>query len=236
MPKTDNLVLIHGGWHDGRAWTATIAHLHAAGFDAVWAPTLLGHGPHTPRAVTYAQTVDHLVAWIEAHDLQDVVLVGHSFGGALITSAAAALPHRIARTVYLSALIPQDGQSIQDDTAAGAPRIDLSGMYNPEDNTLTMTWDVWRQFLPDASEEVARAAFAMLSPEAAGLQTDPIRLPAVHKQIPQSVITLEDDTLLPWASYTSRLPNIDRQASIPGSHEVMFSNPQALAGAITRVV
>lgn len=237
MPRNGNLVLVHGAWHDGRAWTATIAHLHSAGFDAVWAPTLLGHGPHTPRAVTYSQIVAHLVEWIEAHDLRNVVLLGHSFGGTVITSVAALIPHRIARTVYLSAMVPLHGRSIQDDTATSEPQIDLSALYNAKDNTLVMNWEVWRQFIPDATEEVAREAFALLSPEGAAVQTEPVVLPEHWKRIPQSVITLEGDSLLPWATYAQRLPNVDRHVSLPGlSHEAMFSDPAALADAISRSV
>lgn len=237
MPRTDPLVLVHGGWHDGWAWTETIRHLKAAGYGDIWAPTLLGHGPHTPRAVTYAQIVTHLARWIEAHDLRNVTLLGHSFGGLVITGTAELIPHRIARSVYLSAFVPVHGKSLQDDMAVSSdPEVDVSELYNAEDNTLIMSWDAWRKFIPDAPDPVARAAFELLSPEGAIPLAERVQLPDFHDKldIPQSVITLEGDTLMPWESFARRLTRVDRAVTIRGSHEVMFSAPNLLADAIAR--
>ena len=241
MPRQSNpLVLVHGAWHDGYAWSETIRHLHAAGITEVWAPTLLGHGPHTPRAVTHTQIAEHLAAWIEFHDLAEAILVGHSFGGSVITQVTELIPERIARDVYVSAIIPLHGRSLMDDLdpqnpqCIGETTVDWFELYRPEDNTLVMTWDVWRRFISDADEPLARAAFAHLCPEGAIAQSERFDLHRFYGQltIPQSVVILEDDLLMPWDTYAARLPRVTRRVRTRGSHQLMNSAPERLADAI----
>src|SRR3974377_382475 len=77
-------VLIHGTWHGGWAWQGVIRHLEAQGHHA-YAPTLIGHSPADERVgITYRDCVDSVVSYIRHHDLHDVILVGHSFGGSVI--------------------------------------------------------------------------------------------------------------------------------------------------------
>jgi pimeloyl-ACP methyl ester carboxylesterase len=78
-------VLIHGSWHGGWAWQAVIRHLEERGHHA-YAPTLAGHGPEAERVgITHRDCVDSIVSSIRQHDLHDVILVGHSFGGSVIS-------------------------------------------------------------------------------------------------------------------------------------------------------
>lgn len=73
-------VLVHGSWHDGTAWSAVQEYLERAGF-RVFAPTIAGHGKHTSNDVQHDDCVNSLVQHIVQHDLHDILLVGHSFGG-----------------------------------------------------------------------------------------------------------------------------------------------------------
>src|SRR6516225_7211789 len=110
MRKT--FVLIHGSWHGGWAWKAIIRCLSEKGYDA-HAPTLAGHGPGAMRfGVTHQECVSSVVAYIQQHRPEDVILVGHSFGGSVVQKVAEQV--RIARIVFLDALILEDNECVLD--------------------------------------------------------------------------------------------------------------------------
>jgi pimeloyl-ACP methyl ester carboxylesterase len=77
--------------------------------------TGLGERQHlaTP-AITLDTHIQDIVNALEYEDLHDVVLVGHSYGGAVITGVAERRAERLAHLVYLSAVVPQDGQSVAE--------------------------------------------------------------------------------------------------------------------------
>ena len=90
--------------------------LRADGFQ-VFTPTLTGLGERADvpaETVTLATHVEDVVHAVESEDLRDVVLCAASYGGMPVTSAAARLGDRLARLVYLDALVPRDGESAAD--------------------------------------------------------------------------------------------------------------------------
>ncbi|MEB3367554.1 alpha/beta fold hydrolase [Saccharopolyspora mangrovi] len=104
-------LLVHGAWHTGRAWDRVV-------------PLLAGHRVLTPTLTGYGETAhllgpevgvhthsDDVVRLIVDEDLHDVVLVGHSYAGLVISDAANRVPERIARLVYLDAMVPEDGET-----------------------------------------------------------------------------------------------------------------------------
>src|SRR5262245_33560892 len=104
-------VLIHGSWHGGWAWQAVIDSRLKKAHQA-HAPTLPGHGPGVMRAgSTHQDCVLSTVTWIDQLELEDVILVGHSFGGTVVQKVAEQLPSRIARTVFLDALVLDDANA-----------------------------------------------------------------------------------------------------------------------------
>ena len=111
--NTKTFVLLHGAWHGGWCWQKMAPDLRAAGH-VVYTPTQTGLGERSHLLSadvgieTFAQDLINLLVW---EDLYNVVLVGHSFGGNVITAAADRVPERIAHLVYLDAIIPIPGQS-----------------------------------------------------------------------------------------------------------------------------
>lgn len=107
-------VLVHGAWHGGWAWSKTAPLLRQAGHTAS-APTLSGLGE---RAHVGAGTsglhvhVQDIVAHLEMEDLRDVVLVGHSYAGCVVSGVLGARTGRVAHAVYVDALVPMQGQSL----------------------------------------------------------------------------------------------------------------------------
>lgn len=109
-PQRD-IVLVHGGWHGGWVWARLTPILSAAGH-RVHAPTLTGLGDRADEfsAEVGLQThVNDIVQCVLGKDLRAVVLLGHSYGGSIITAVADAVPERIDTLVYLDAIMPTDG-------------------------------------------------------------------------------------------------------------------------------
>src|SRR5882757_3615170 len=106
-------LLVHGAWHSGRCWERVAPLLEAAGH-RVSAPSLTGFGDRAHLLgpeVGLDTHVDDVVRTILDEDLTDVVLVGHSYAGLVVSSAANRVPDRIGRLVYLDAMVPLDGES-----------------------------------------------------------------------------------------------------------------------------
>jgi pimeloyl-ACP methyl ester carboxylesterase len=109
-------VLVHGAWSGGWMWRDVARMLRAAGHEA-FAPTLTGLGERVHLARPDVDLDCHVrdVANVLRYErLERVVLVGYSYGGVVVTGVAEQEPLRIARLVYLDALVPFDGESAAD--------------------------------------------------------------------------------------------------------------------------
>lgn len=111
-----NFVLIHGSFQGGWVWKPTAEVLRAAGH-TVYAPTMAGcaerrHGLNASvTATSMAREVADLLVY---EDLDDVILVGTSSGGIIVSKAAELAPEKIKRLVYIDALAPQPGETVAD--------------------------------------------------------------------------------------------------------------------------
>jgi pimeloyl-ACP methyl ester carboxylesterase len=97
-----------GGHLGARYWDGTVSYLTAHGH-RVFAPTLPDE--HTHNLTDY---INLICSFIKGQDLRNVILVGHSYGGMVITGVAAKMPKRIRRMVYLDAALPDPNQSLFD--------------------------------------------------------------------------------------------------------------------------
>jgi len=109
-------VLVHGGAHGGWCYQRVARLLHAAGHEA-YTPTLTGLGERSHLLAPDIDLDHHIrdvVAVLHYEDLRDVILVGHSYGGMVVTGVADRAAERIGRLVYLDAANPVNGQSLVD--------------------------------------------------------------------------------------------------------------------------
>ncbi|MEV4014119.1 alpha/beta hydrolase [Nonomuraea angiospora] len=120
MSSTDSrrtYVLVHGSWAGGWIWSRLIPLLKAAGHEA-HAPTLPGLAERgdDPRGaeIGLSAHIDDLLGYLERAELEQVTLVGHSYGGMVITGVAGRAPERVSALVYLDAFVPEPGQSCFD--------------------------------------------------------------------------------------------------------------------------
>jgi pimeloyl-ACP methyl ester carboxylesterase len=107
-------VLVHGGAHGGWCWGKLAPLLRAAGQE-VYTPTMTGVGE---RSHLLSDTIDldvhiqDVVSVLDFEDLSEIILVGHSYGGLVITGVADRAIARVAHLVYLDAVIPVNGESL----------------------------------------------------------------------------------------------------------------------------
>ena len=109
-------VLVHGGGHGGWCYQRVARTLRAAGHE-VHAPSLTGLGEraHLLRpGIDLDLQITDVLTLLHYEDLRDVILVGHSYGGMVVTGVADRASDRIGRLVYLDAANPKDGQSLVD--------------------------------------------------------------------------------------------------------------------------
>ena len=240
---SQTFVLIHGTWHGGWAWQDVVRHLSRRGHIA-HTPTLAGHGCGAmPRGITHEDCVDSVVACIRHCNLENVVLVGHSFGGTVVQRVAERVPERIVRLVFVNALILKDGERVFDILPevfldSLAPK---NGMHQPpliSESSIEVLvpppWETWRDnFIQDAPESLARSTWELLSPEPSQVNLDNIDLKFFYLlDIPKSFIFCRQDKAMPPRYFhpgmSSRLRTC-KLLEMDGSHEVMFTRPAELA-------
>ena len=121
--KPPVLVSVHGAWAGGWHFKKIAPLLEAKGWQ-VHRPSLSGLGEHFNTAspdIGLATHIDDIVNYILFEDLHDVILLGHSYGGMVITGVADRIPERIARLVYLDASLPENGESLLQLRKPGGP-------------------------------------------------------------------------------------------------------------------
>lgn len=133
---SSTFVIVHGAWGGSWAFREVDSLLTEQGH-TVHRPSLTGLGERVHLAtpeVGLSTHIEDVVNALRFEDLEDVVLVGHSYGGMVITGVADRVPDRIARLVYVDAFAPRDGESvvsIRGDDAAGLEQMEEDGFIVP---------------------------------------------------------------------------------------------------------
>jgi len=226
-------VIVHGAWHTGAQFEATAAPMRAAGH-TVHTPTLAGNRAGDRKDIGLEDAIVSLVGYFEEHAISDCVLVGHSYGGMVITALADRHPGRVRRLVYWNAFVPHDGQALNDLIPAH-----YVSMFEPlveADGGVMMPFAVWREaFINDADVALAERAYAQLNPHPWRTFIDPIRLsrPPAALPMPKSYLNCTEDIALPhslpWHPRLSEKLGLFRLVQCPGSHELCFTAPTLLA-------
>lgn len=228
-------VLVHGGGHGGWCWRWTAPVLRSRGHE-VFTPTLTGFGERTHLdgpSVTFETFVTDVANVLAFEDLQQVVLVGHSMGGVVIPRVAEVVPDRIKRVVWLGAAVTADTECLMeavprsrwvgsmvigpDGTARSDPDLHLTA--NLHDGT-----DVHRQFVHERHLPYPRHTLV-----------EPGRLSAfLALGVPAGYVAASDDRVIEpsvawW--FADRLPDC-RRAEVPGGHDCMITQPDAVATAL----
>ena len=235
---SDTYVLVHGAWHTGAELEPTAEYIRKLGH-TVHCPTLAGNRPDDDRSrVGLAEAAESLCEFLRQHDLREVRLVGHSYGGMVISKAADVVPERIRRLVYVNAFVPLHGESLNDMVPPHYVAL-FDGVAAASHGAVMLPFPIWREaFINDADLALATSAFERLNPQPYKTFTDKISLaqPLAALQIGKSYVNCRQDTALPhslpWHPRLSERLGLFRLVECNGSHEVWFTDPQAIATAV----
>jgi pimeloyl-ACP methyl ester carboxylesterase len=234
-------VLIHGSWQGGWSWRQVQDRLEAAGYRTL-APTLPGYSPGDNKSrVTHADYVDAVVSILDGEAGDPVVLVGHSFGGSVITRVADLRPDRCRALVYYAAFVPRDGESVADILPAEFVGLLEQLAAASPDRSVTLPYEVfWHAFVNTADHDTAAAIYQRFTAEPFGPIFEPIPLPHVDQlDIPTAYITCRQDLTMPAGLFhpgqSSRLKD-PRLIEIDGDHETLLTAPVRLAEALLQAV
>lgn len=180
-------VLVHGAWHGGWCWRDVKTILEEAGH-TVFAPTLTGLGDRShllSRDIDLDVHIADITNLLEWEELPDVILVGHSYGGMVITGVADRAKARLRHVVYLDAFLPADGESSASHIVGlmkpGATEADFAAEIDRRLNAANADGggppDTERLFdIPEEMTEERARVKRLVTPHPVGTQTTPIRL------------------------------------------------------------
>ncbi len=231
-------VLIHGAWHQGSAFDITAEYLSKEGHH-VYTPTVYGNQPGNPKSATLNEAIDSIVSFFQDNNLKNIILVGHSYGGMIITGVANRLPNAIKRLIYCNAFVPNADECLEDMTPESFSS--LADSLTDKKGGFMIPFEIWREnFMNDGTLEMAQKSYNKLNSHPRRTFTDRISLsenPSEFK-IKKSYVNFTDDTALPqslgWHPRLSEKLGVFRLVQEKGSHEVCFTNPSLLATTILR--
>jgi pimeloyl-ACP methyl ester carboxylesterase len=225
-------LLVPGAWLGGWCWQYVAPDLRAVGHTVIPATlTGLGERAHLlSRDIDLNTHVSDIVSLLEYRDLHDVVLVGHSYGGIVITSVAERVPDRIRRLVYLDASVPRDGES-NDDVIGPTIAAQLRASAMSEG-------DGWK--VPPARYVIERLSeHPLRSWIAARLRAHPLRPfgEAVHLSSPEAAALQRAFVQTTQSDLYNGLMTRAHEAGwycreIGGGHYAMFTQPSIVASAL----
>jgi pimeloyl-ACP methyl ester carboxylesterase len=223
--EVKNIVLVHGGFVDGSGWQGVYDHLTADGYQVavVQNPTLSLAGDVTATH----QILDGLDG--------PVVLVGHSYGGAVITEAGNHAS--VAALVYITAFAPDKGESVGALVADPPPGAPVPPILPPKDGFLFLDREKFAaSFAGDLP--AAQAAFMADSQVPWGVDAlgGVISEPAWRTK-PSWYLLVTDDRMIPLPAQRAMSERAGSTVTeVPGSHAIYVSNPAAVAAVIAQAV
>jgi pimeloyl-ACP methyl ester carboxylesterase len=232
-------VLVHGGGHGGWCYDKLARLLRAEGHE-VHAPSLTGLGDRKHLAApgvgldTHIANVANLIFY---HDLEDVILAGHSYGGMVITGAADRMPERIGHLVYLDASLPHDGESLVDHTPAmmAFAKADLRVVDGVELCLWPNEVSASRQGVVDPKD--AAWMLDRLTPQPWKCFEDQIRLQdeAAVRRIPRTIVNCTSTLAKRSDEQRRRALEGDRVFEIDTGHDLMITKPREVADILLRL-
>ena len=223
MTEVTNVALVHGGFVDGSGWQGVYDLLRADGFNVsvVQNPT---------------RTLEEDVALTRrVLDKQDgpAILVGHSYGGAVITEAGT--HEKVAGLVYIAAFVPDQGESVNSLIAGFPTDGPQPPILPPQDGFLLLDREKFHaSFAGDLSAEQAAFMADSQVPWGLGALGGTISEAAWRSKPSYAVVSTDDHMIPPSAQRTMAERAGATVTETPGSHAVYVSNPRAVANVIAQ--
>lgn len=227
--------LVHGAWHGGWGWRRVAERLRARGH-SVFTPTLTGLGERAHQlhpGVNLSLHVADVTGVIKYEQLHDIVLVGHSYGGCVISGVAEAAPDAIRSMVFLDAFIPDNGDATVDLVQPTVQEIIRAGLARGEATVPVRDAAAFRV------NEKDRAWVDLLSgPHPIGTMTEKIRLTGARERIARKTyIRASGYPNVSFDKAYTRVKNDPgwRTFEVPCGHDVMIDEPDRLTEILLEV-
>ena len=229
-------VLVHGAWHGGWCWRKVARLLKAPGTD-LYTPTLTGLGERVHLASPDIDLETHIcdvLGVLETEDLRDVVLVGHSYAGIVVSAAADRAAGRVARVVYLDAIVPREGQCLYDCASAK--------VRDNFEEQARVGGDGWRipasaatvQFLGLKEETDVSWVMPKLTAHPIRTFREPVKLSANFPQMPRAYINCIGDKPLGQPK-SAQAADIEDYHELRTGHDAMVTAAVDLAELLSRI-
>ncbi len=214
-------VMVHGAWAGAWDWDLVAPRLRAGGHE-VHVPTLSGLGERSHLAlmpITLSTHIDDIVNEMVWHDLTEVVLVAHSYGGFVATGVAERALGRIASIVYLDAFIPEDGQCFADI------------MGDMPDGPTVAVPEIGDGEYP--TEALAKRVAALATPQPTGTFTERLAVTGAYLKVPRKTYIVATG----WNGFGSVADPLRRDPAwtvqeLPCGHDVPLLMPEELAALL----
>jgi pimeloyl-ACP methyl ester carboxylesterase len=223
MNAIQNVVLVHGGFVDGSGWERVYGILREKGFRVS-----IVQNPTTSLA-------DDVAATKRVLDQQDgpAILVGHSYGGVVITEAG---NHpKVAALVYVAAFAPDEGESVASLIANPPPGAPVPPILPPQDGFLLLDRAKFAEsFAADLDPKVAAFRADSQVPWGMAALEGTVRKPAWRSKPSWYVVSTDDKMIPPPAQHAMSKRAGSSVSEVKASHAVYESQPAAVASAIER--
>ncbi len=232
-------LLVHGAWHGGWCWKRVSRLLRAAGHE-VFTPTLTGLGEreHLMSPDIGLDThVQDIVGVLEYEDLHDVILVGHSYAGMVVTGVAEKAADRIAHLVYLDAFLPENGKSLVDYqppqmlekflkmTREEGEGFKLHSLISPEEFGVT-------------DEEDLAWVRPRMNAHPLKTKTDPVHISDPRAaRIPRTFVYCNDPAVGPFGQFADRVREDESWTyfELATGHDAMITAPEEVADLLLQL-
>jgi pimeloyl-ACP methyl ester carboxylesterase len=223
-------VLIHGGAHGAWCWEPMLPYLDGSAL----AVDLPGRGkkPGDLEKLTTSDFAASVIADIESARLSRVVLVGHSMAGLTIPRVIERIPERIASVVFVSALVPREGQALYEAMSMpAAPAREAGGALLDEATARHM-------FCNDMTPQQTRFVLESLCPEAVKPMSEPASLAGLRRPVARSYVKLLRDQALAPELQDQFIRNAGPNCSVhelDAGHNAMISRARELAAILNGI-
>lgn len=219
MPPQDavSIVLVHGAWADGSSWSKVIPKLKDRGFNV------------TAVQLPMTSIADDVQTVARALALQNgqVLLVGHSYGGVVITQAGS--DPKVAGLLYVAAYAPDDGESAMT-LAYKYPTAVVSQIVADSSGFLKLTPDgITQDFAPDLSEVEKQVLTATQGPWSYAAFSTAVSAPAWKSKPTWFVIAGNDQVISPVLEAAEAQSMHATTITLPTSHVAMLAEPEPVA-------
>jgi len=229
------ILVCHGAWSGGWSWKKMFPRVEAAGYRLV-VPTYTGLGERehlANPAIDLETHIQDILGAIRFEDLNDIILLGHSYGGMVATGVADRVRDRVKQLIYLDAFVPRDGQSLFDLNERGRAHLEASAKNG----------DGWRiePLAPPPDTAAADLDWIMPRRVPMPIKCFQMRLKLRHDEpgMPRSYIyagrITPADTFGPFSRRAQSEAGW-RHVEIDASHAPNISAPDALMGALRKIL